>query len=393
MNKNILKYIPMLMALLMVSCSSDDTLEGDAPSLLTAPESIDDRFAISGIKDGFADFRVGEDEKPITRSGIAYDRIANVVNSWWESGDKIGVFYVGNEKTQITFVLDDEQTNLSSNPSYGIFKTIDDGVECSILANKGYVSYVPYKEQTTDKFTYKNVPVSFLGQKQASNVKMNRYLHRNDNDNGVSKNAYLESEKAAGAHLAAYDYQVSDVVSTPSGHVHFKYNSMTSVVRFFINVPAALYYDNLQIVNNTVEFMQAGTMNVLERTFTVDEKSHVLSLEFEPSIDMTNNKDYDYWNDSPTNHSGYLMAYMMMAPINLNLESVDNTTLYLCGHEVGGTKRYYKATLSKINFEGGKHYQWSPKLNPDEPITFEEVTVQTWTSAVYGNNGAGTETW
>jgi hypothetical protein len=58
-------------------------------------------------------------------------------------------------------------------------------------------------------------------------------------------------------------------------------------------------------------------------------------------------------------------------------------------------RKVYAATLSKINFEAGKHYQWKPVLNPDEPITFTEISIQEWEQGTTFTNedGTGTEDW
>ena len=58
-------------------------------------------------------------------------------------------------------------------------------------------------------------------------------------------------------------------------------------------------------------------------------------------------------------------------------------------------RKYYKTTLEKLNLEAGKHHQWVPVLNPDEPITFEEISIQEWEEGPGFTNeeGNGTEEW
>lgn len=61
------------------------------------------------------------------------------------------------------------------------------------------------------------------------------------------------------------------------------------------------------------------------------------------------------------------------------------------------TRKYYKATnLAKYNITAGGLYQWTiVGLNPDQPITFEEITIQEWKEGVNYTNtdGAGTGDW
>ena len=59
-------------------------------------------------------------------------------------------------------------------------------------------------------------------------------------------------------------------------------------------------------------------------------------------------------------------------------------------------RKCYKATLSKLKLEAGKHHQWSVASAPeDEPITFEEITIQQWADGPGFTNedGIGTEDW
>ena len=59
-------------------------------------------------------------------------------------------------------------------------------------------------------------------------------------------------------------------------------------------------------------------------------------------------------------------------------------------------RKCYKATLSKLKLEAGKHHQWSVASAPeDEPITFEEITIQQWADGpgFTNDNGTGTEDW
>lgn len=412
MNKNILKYIPMLMALLMVSCSSDDTLECINPSAEVTPNLNDGGFAVTGTMGDYEFNLTSEDNKPLTRSTLIFDRDNKLMKFSWQSGDKIGIFYLGDDEDdeefkseQFAFVLDEQESNLSVNSSHGVFVNSDPGMGYPRHANAGYVSYIPYKEQGPENnFTYEAIPITFRNQQQRANVKMNCYWQKQSDtdENGVK---YFQSEKDACAHLSDYNYQVSDIISTPSATMHFVYKSIATTVRFYMYAPlnTKLYFDSLQVVNNDADFVLDATMNVKTGQLTPVKTSHVLSLSFRDvdgpnvGIDMTNNTDptketYNYWDkDYPTD--GYIMAYMMIAPINLKQDNIRNSTLYLCGHDKLGKKHYFSATLSKINFEGGKHYQWVVDPKDDKPITFKVVTVQEWESAVYGNNGAGTETW
>lgn len=411
----------------------------------------------------------GENERIASKSQLYYDRVNNKLKFTWTTGDKIGIFPESNDKGQFAFILDSstpltvQETSVS-----GVFEPDDKEAAYPISATAKYYSYFPYKPQTleTGEFTYNAVPVSYRNQTQTANEQMNLYFRVRDDE-------FLETEKAATAHLAAYDYMVSDVTSTEAAHVHFNYSHMGSIVRFYIQCPATsnpgLFVDSLQVVNEDKLFVTDAAMNINAKTFEERTMSRAMSLKFAPAVDMTNNYDdtkgtYHYWNSKkPAN--GYIMAYMMIAPTDLSRAEVQNSTLYLIAREPKYYTTYteyntgwglsegdpgyladadafaaltqaqkmkvykdvddynagkltsissgefaaltvdqklkdyerkvYKATLSKINFEAGKHYQWKPALSPDEPITFSEISIQEWEQGTTFTNedGTGTEDW
>ena len=479
MKKNLNKQFPLTLAFplmlalaltfTLLSCSDDD--------IVSTPTVTDllDQYAVTGTMASSAEFEGGigdadgENERIASKSQLYYDRVNSKLKFTWTTGDMIGIFPESNDKGQFAFILDSstpltvQETSVS-----GVFEPYDKEAAYPISATAKYYSYFPYKPQNeeTGEFTFNAVPVSYRNQTQTANEQMNLYFRKRDE-------AFLETEKAATAHLAAYDYMVSDVTSTEAAHVHFNYSHMGSIVRFYIQCPATsnpgLFVDSLQVVNEDKLFVTDAAMNINAKTFEERTMSRAMSLKFAPAVDMTNNYDdtkgtYNYWNSKkPAN--GYIMAYMMIAPTDLSRTEVGNSTLYLIAREPKYYATYteyntgwglsegdpgyladadafddltqaqkmkvyknvteynagkltelsaeqfaaltvdqklkdyerkvYKATLSKINFEAGKHYQWKPALNPDEPITFTEISIQEWEEGTTFTNedGTGTEDW
>ena len=86
---------------------------------------------------------------------------------------------------------------------------------------------------------------------------------------------------------------------------------------------------------------------------------------------------------------------MMFAPIDLKSLGV-KSTLYVIGHDSDNNKRYYKATLSKINIAQNKVQQWAPaQMNdPDGAIELTPVQVEEWLEDTnFDNEGTGTDDW
>lgn len=477
--KKIFTYIALATVAVLTACSDDDIAQSSSVT-----DSLD-KYAVTGTMVSSAEFEEGPGDvaRISSKSQLYYDRINNKLKFTWTTGDKIGIFPEGEDEEdkddQFPFILD-SATPLNVQDSYvtGVFEPFDKEAAYPIEVTKKYYSYFPFKAQTleTGDFTYNAVPISFEGQTQTTNEQMDYYwqaLYGEEAYKEANKEAFLESEKAATAHLAAYDYMIADATSTAAAHVHLNYSHMASIVRFYMMTPVAanlgLFIDSLQVYNSDANFTLDATMNIVEKTLTPTKTSHVVSLKFEPSIDMTNNSDatkpsYHYWDrDYPAD--GYIMAYMMLAPINLNLPEVDNSKLYMIARQpkyyttaaeynayyglkdgdvgylanddalnalkqadkmkvykdvdaynaakepditaeafaalpvdkklIDPERKTYAATLSKINFQAGKHHQWIPNLNPDEPIKFHEITIQQWQEGPGFTNedGEGTADW
>ena len=474
--KKIFTYMALVAVAVLTACSdSDIALSSNVTDSL-------DKYSVTGTMVSNAEFEGGrgDDDQIRSKSQLYYDRISGGnLKFTWTVGDKIGIFPESDDDSQFAFVLDNSTPlTVQGNVVTGVFEPDDKGAVYPIEKTTTYYSYFPYKEQdpVNGNFTYRNVPINFRGQTQTANEQMDCYwqaLYGKESEKEANSNAFLKSEQDAAAHLPTYDYMVSTVASTEAAHVHFMYSNLTSVVRFYIYSPEpaypGLFVDSLQVVNNSREFTLDAEMDLTTKQLHPSATSRVMSLRFSPAIDMTNNSDntketYHYW-DREYPENGYIMAYMMMAPIDLTAEGVENSTLYMIarqpkyyttateynsyyGLEVGNDgylannealkalkqaekmkvykdvsaynaakdpdisqsdfdalpvdkklidpdRKVYKATLSKINFLAGKHYQWVSALNSDSPITFEEISIETWKTGTEFTNadGTGTEDW
>lgn len=401
MNK-LLFYIFSL--LLIVSCASDNIEDGImADNSLPITELDDnkeeeDTLWMTAVGATVPDLELYGDEGE-TRA-LTFDYQEKIMKFTWhqgansKDGDLIGVFPtkidgVNSEETQqIEFGLTQDPLVVSDHSVTGTFQSNDNSIT-TLEGNTLYLSYSPYiSEQGHDEFFYTNVPVTYLNQKQASNVDMDAYFKKTD---PAEMTKYKDSETAASAHLTEYDYLASAATTRVTGGAHFVYTRLGSVVRFYLKVPSGIIYDSLQVVNTKAKFMTKGTMNVKTQTLNADDSRHVVTLKLgETGLESSL---------STTNGTNYIVAYMMFAPINLNTSEIPNCSLYLCGHDPndGDAKKYYKAVnLTKINIAQNKVQQWAPTIGSDEPITFNAISVEEWkegTTFSNGDDGKGTEGW
>lgn len=356
--KKIFTYMTLMAAALFTACSDDDIAQSSSVTSL-------DKYAVTGTMANVAEFveGAGESDALRSKSQLYYDRVAGKLKFTWtkpeagdpsynEKVDHIGIFAKENGGVQFNFKLDPaEDLKVQETSVTGVFMPSDDGVS-PITGGKQYYSYFPYKDQSPVYFTSVAVPMSYSGQVQTANEQMGYYFSFEDG-------LFLESEKEAAAHLCGYEYMISDATATAGNHVHFHYSHVGSIVRFYMTCPSTvdenMFYDSLQVYNSQANFTIDATMNLATKELTPTKTSHVMSLGFHPAIDMTCNDkhttgtEYEreiswYWKKDGS--KGYIMAYMMVAPIDLH-EIAESPTLYLIGRKAS----YY--TLEEYNAAKG----------------------------------------
>jgi hypothetical protein len=364
-------YIALFaVAMVMASCSQDVIHDSDICEnevYATLPELNYDN-SVEGV----------------TRSALVYDYSAQKMRFTWEEGDQLGVFPIiedAGRRQQIRFDL-----MKGAGTAGGAFDSYDESIK-AISQNSEYVAFRPYT--TEDDYTKLNV---FYNSQVASAWPMMKYCPSFKQNPYKDEEKYKDSEKAASAHLSKADYMVSlPVVAEGNGHCAFEFKRVGAVVRFYLKSPRAMVYDGLQLLVKGKKFVHTGMLNATTRTITPVTTGSYLDLTFLPALDMTNtNSDYYY------NGKGYIVSYMMVAPIDLS--DAENVILYLKGH-VGNTPYYYKAKgpLAKPNLKANDFYQWTSADNSDDgAIIFDEISVQDWERDVTysnGEEGTGTGSW
>lgn len=391
MNK-IITYIAVL--LFLAACSSDHIV-------IEPATDVAEEVAGIGVK---IEAPVGLGDEFISRSSLTYDDAKDIMAFQWGNDDCIGVFTYNKDDAEHSSQQKFSQIEgdpRNTDPLLRYFETND--FKVVVDPNSKYVACLPYF--ANHPVNYTNIPVSYTGQRQTKPVDFSNYWN-NKNDE-----AYKTSQQAASAHLSQYDYLCTGITTPkPDGSILFNLNRMGAVVRFWIliNQENNYVYDELQLVNSSKEFTTEATMNAETKTLTATATSHVLSLQLGEDgegFDMTEKTNngtksttpfYDYYNGT---YTGYIMAYMMLAPINLQGDDVEHCELYLIAHEKANptNKHYFKATgLSKPNLQPNSFYKWTIVPGEDEPIEFSTITVEEWrkgTEFNNGDNGAGTGSW
>lgn len=398
-------YIYILASLIFASCTSESIVADVQEKEEEIPQPVDESATTVRLDP----ITVSGD--PGSRAYLFYDKVFSTVFSFeWNGGESLGVFaYDSQHPQQIEFKLVDEQSD-SSNSLSRMIKPAKDGVN-PLTKNTYYVAYFPYNSGFSN---YTNIPIDYRNQVQAGHVDMSVYFDATPT-NKDKYNTYLTSEKSASSHLSNYDYLCTSPQTTnyKSG-INFSLKRVGAISRFYCKVKSGLVYDSLQFYNPKMDFDVVGTIDASKsagEALTATKTAHTMSLKFGTwngldvsGFDMTLKADsepedgtyFDYYNNT---YTPYLVAYLMMAPADFSSSTVGASTLYLFAHEKGDKdkKHYFKAELaSKPNITNNSLYRWSPKPDVDDPIEFEEITVEQWregTQLTNGDGGNGTSGW
>ncbi|MGN1375869.1 MAG: hypothetical protein ACI4V5_04860 [Prevotella sp.] len=341
------------------------------------------------------------------RSTISFDDNTKTMVFSWEEGDKIAVFPYkeDNSSTQVLYKIDEIKD--AHNATF-----VQDDADVNygdITKGTTYVSYLPVVQNHEGGSNA--IPVTFRNQAQENMVNMKDYYAESS-----AREDYKASEMKATEHLPKYDFLTSTAESPEDGSLHFQYTRLSSIVRLFLKVTDEITYDEIFIINKEADFILDAQMDISKtdskEAFTNPTTAHTISLKLGKAtkniVDEQEIITYDgfkVWNDDATDdkctlwsnryNKGYIVLYMMFAPIELKNLSV-NSTLYLIGHDNNKNKQYYKATLSKINIAQNKIQQWAPAQmdDPDGAIEVTKAEVEEWLEDTnFDNGGTGTDDW
>lgn len=380
-------FLYMTAALMMAACSSEgDVLTPTVEDKDMVPEEISDEvFAI------VPDIKLAGDD-PETRASLTYDMDTKGMKFRWSQTDLIGVVPEADDNSRASAIKYRIKQIQEPDGARASFESNDENI--TLEADKLHYAFSPW--QDCDDLT--QVPITYLNQVQAENIKMRPYLGRKtgtDEEKALKLSTYYESEKAASAHLSEYDYLVSSATTNENSGATFTFNRIGATIRFYLRMPEKLHYTEIQVVNKKTQFTVGGDLNIFDQTLSNPIKSHVLKLQLGAEgvgFDLTDSSS-DYFSVDGT--TAYVMGYMMVYPFE-DLKNYEQCSLYLVGYDIedeNKVKKYFKAdNLTSINFTRDKLLQWAPIPPADDPITFSPITVQKWEAGTIFTNGDGNGT-
>lgn len=224
-----------------------------APLALLAALTIAVSCSHSEAEGSFScvEFTIDEFEMDDVATKVATTLSGTNLTSTWEAGDVIGVF-PDRGGDQISFTVASGE---------GTGTCYFDGHGWGLLSSVRYSAYYPYsKENFGDADAYKNVKVSYTGQKQTSK-----------NTFSVGRYDYLAGTNAAPVFADAHD----------GGSCTFNFKHLGALIILDVKFPSQASLSTLELVCTGNLFPMTGTVDLSQATASITpaSKSNTLSLD------------------------------------------------------------------------------------------------------------------
>lgn len=237
----------------------------------------------------------------------------------WAMNDVVGVYAT---ESKANFNI----TQISQDSKYATFN----GGGFGLIKGLPYYAFYPYQE-TMDK---KAIPVSYSGQVQSSN--------------------------GSTAHLAKFDYMASKANATADNTAVFAFSHLGAIIRFNVTGAGSDKYTSISIKSPQASFALAGNVDLTASTIKVAGQSSAMSNEMSLKLG----------NDGLTASGGSFLAYLCVAPVNLEGKTL-TISLYS-----GSTHK--DVTVDGKNLLAGKIYNFDCMFgNPGElPTVYENYSLE-----------------
>lgn len=402
-NYKILHFLILsLFSFLVCGCATKDTTEGtDEEKAANSSATI--------VMDGFYP---GD---AVTRSSLSYGY--GGLKFSWQLGDLFGIFptsHINGDGTR-------EDNSHATQEPFTLTEVSNDGLSARITSQRSWFKFLPdyrysaYTQYQNGNVEYNRIPFDFSNQTQHGYVNMGAYY----TGGGYNNADYKASEALACQHLGALDVLMSPETVTHQDVLTFYMRHVGAVARCFIKTPPGkrLRIREVKLVASTKIFYERGYINLTSHPYddtkvpsttepanasqvnnwgaalpqadgsqlTHDPESATdcLTLKFDDG--NVNERHKGVWNlaAQDATYGGYLLAYIMMYPINYD-QTTTNAYLYVIADDVDGNELHYRTTKLVGKYMcSGYVYQWTKTPNDIYPIELT-ATTQTWQEVAAG---------
>lgn len=398
----------LTLCVVFVACSSNEDFVKTEEPVEILPE---------GALMEQADF---EDGDGVSRSTLIFDN--DLLRFGWKADDPVGIFATAGESE--TTPADKTEQDLfvaATDADNVVHLDYPDSETKDYDWKDGHKRTAYYKYNSSfspnnksHPYTYKELPFSFENQTQKGFVDMTAFYYgTSDEAAGNSNSVYRKSEEEACAHLGDADVLISPEVTFSDHRIRFPMRHIGAVARFFLLAPEEkMQMVSLRLVATKPIFYTKGFFDLTSTEYkpdATDKGLHLISdyepdkpRQVKPDGDPVSTLKLDFDGvktcyDAQNPCGNYLVAYMMMYPVNtagcelyvyLEAKSLDAD-----GNPTGKIKTYRTDNINKTpkNMFSGNYYQWlDVTLDDEHPIELTATEIP-WQDVVGGSINLGEE--
>lgn len=412
-------YIYILICLLTLSaCSTEETTPTTVPDIdLTWEEE-----ELPGPSATVKGFECGD---ITTRSSWEFNGQKMVFG--WEKGDALGLYPTAGTATTSPegdaniFISPDTQKHpyydsdqichikpeTAQSTPYYVLNPVKDSQTQALHGGSGdfewdnltrWTAYKPYNPrfspQADQPIKFTALPFDFSNQTQMGLTDMQAlYQGKGGQPKGYNNPVYLKTEAKACEHLAKCDFAISPEMVWNNERINFEFRHVGAIARLLMLAPDEnLTLEKLELICDSKIFHTKGEVDLTSHVYddqatnkgmklvgdgesiqmkATDAASQRVTLNFASTTALKIQK-----TTSENKYSNYLVAYIMLYPIDYKSDRDGNLFAYVTARDEHGKEVHFVSEpLSDRNLKSGYYYQWNLRTHPDDGLYPIELTA------------------
>lgn len=286
----------------------------------------------------------------------------------------------------------------------------DDG-EFNWDENDRWTAYKPYNANfnplANPSVKYTALPIDFSNQTQKGLTDMQAlYQGKDGYPKGYKNPFYISTETIACQHLADVDFSFSPEMVWKGERINFEFRHVGAIARLLMLAPEEnLTLEKLELICDSKIFHVKGEADLTSHVFDAGATNKGVKLvgdeaplQIRPTDEASQRVELKFSSNvkikKPTaenRYLNYLVAYMMLYPIDYQSSRDGNLYVYVTAKDENGKEVHFVSEpLSDRNLKSGYYYQWTLRTHMDDGLYPIELTATLlpWQDIV----GAGIET-
>lgn len=272
----------------------------------------------------------------------------------------------------------------------------NDGGEFNWDENDRWTAYKPYNSNfhpdANPSVKYTALPIDFSNQTQQRLTDMQAlYQGKGGYQKGYSNPVYISTEIAACKHLADVDFSFSPEMVWKGERINFEFRHVGAIARLFLLAPEEnLTLEKLELICDSKIFHVKGEADLTSHVFDAGATNKGVKLvgdeaplQIRPTDEASQRVELKFSSNvkiqKPTaenRYLNYLVAYMMLYPIDYQSSRDGNLYVYVTAKDENGKEVHFVSEpLSDRNLKSGYYYQWTLRTHMDDGLYPIELTA------------------